>query len=133
MDNNETVEMNISRMNNKDYDSDEKIKGRPKIKGRLILGEKSYEIFKTMYLLGGKATSKQIYSAMYINIKEKHNLQTTEHLRWSIMFRPYYITKTDEKGEKYMNHFGGKYTKVYQLKKRVMDYFERELQNADTE
>ena len=105
----------------------------PTPKGKLIMSEKCYAIIKTFYLLGGKATATQVFNAMSMEDKIKFNIQSPIDIRWFVAYKQIYIRKTDEKGEKYMDMFGGKYKKVYQLNQRALNFFNEEMKNAGSE
>lgn len=102
-------------------------------KGELMLTEKSYAVLKTIYLLGGRASAKKVFNAMTAEDRERLNITDPISLMHYIRCKKYHISKSDELGEKYQDIFGGRYRTIYQLKPRVMRYFENELKNAGQE
>lgn len=105
----------------------------PTPKGKLIMSEKCYTILKYLYLIGGKGDSKMLFNAISLEDKEKFNIHNPEFIRVFIRTKTGYLSPTKEQGQKYMDYYGGKYTKVYKLKQRVIDFFDRELKNVDSQ
>ena len=103
-------------------------------KGNLIMSEKIFTILKTLYQLGGKADSKEIYDSMEFEDLQKFNLHSPLNIMWSIR-KPHYINRLSGQGTKYLDGKTpyGKYAfsknrTVFELKPRVVEFIKKVLQ-----
>lgn len=92
----------------------------------VMMTEKAFVVLHAMYNLGGKASSKQIFDVIDLNDRQRFNIQKPVDVMWYLKMKKNYVSKVyDEKGEMYMRGFGGKYRRVFRLRKKVIPFFEK--------